>query len=381
MNNKFETLLLWFSRILFGVVFIFSGFVKAVDPLGSTYKFQDYFLAFNMEWMFPIALPLAILLSTLEFVTGITVLLGIRMKESAWAGLLFMLFFTPLTLFIALTDPVPHCGCFGDALIISNWETFYKNIVILAFTIFIFIKRKKVKPFITSQKDWWAVGALAVLITAFSVYCLRNLPVMDFRPWKVGNNVFELLQPQQEQIAEYTFIYKNTETGEEKEFAVDNLPSDPWEFSDRKEHIIQEFIDAPINNFFVQDVYGDDYTEAYLSNPDYHFLVVAYNLDLTNKKAFTERINTFVSKAEDEDYHVIGITGSSFETIDKFRHEVQASYPFYQSDGVGLKTIIRSNPGVVMLKNGIVIDKWHFRNLPSFEEIKTTVMEKNQSKD
>jgi len=154
-RQKIITLFLWVSRILFGVVFIFSGFVKAVDPLGSTYKFQDYFLAFNAEWLFPLALPLSILLSALEFVVGASVLTGVKMKYSSWGGLLFMLFFTPLTLYIAIANPVPDCGCFGDALIISNWETFYKNLIMRSFfivNIYYSFKITQVCVFIIKQR-------------------------------------------------------------------------------------------------------------------------------------------------------------------------------------------------------------------------------------
>lgn len=377
MNRQnFLTLTLWISRILFGIVFIFSGFVKAVDPLGSTYKFQDYFLAFNAEWMFPVALPLAILLSALEFVVGAAVLVGAKMKYASWGGLLFMLFFTPLTLYIAIADPVPDCGCFGDALIISNWETFYKNLIILAAIIFIFIYRSKFKPIISPKKDWLMPGIFAVFILFISVYSLRNLPIIDFRPWKKGAHIYEQLSPVQEQIAEFTFVYENPETGEQKEFAVDNLPSDPWVYVDRKEKIIQEFIDAPITNFYIQDEYGDDYTDSYIANPDFQFIVVAYDPGRTNKKAFEKKINDFARLAEEDGVSFIALTGSTFESMDAFRHEVQASYPFYQSDGTALKTIIRSNPGMLLLHNGVVLDKWHYSDIPDYQKVKDKYLQK-----
>ncbi|MFW5708151.1 MAG: BT_3928 family protein [Bacteroidota bacterium] len=377
MNKSgFINLLLWLSRILFGIVFIFSGFVKAIDPLGSTYKFQDYFLAFDAQWLFPTALPLAILMSALEFVIGVTVLLGIKMRYSAWGGLLFMLFFTPLTLYIAVFEPVSDCGCFGDALVISNWATFYKNIFILAAAIFIFINRHKVKPLWSETRDWYLVAAVSLFIVALSVYCLRNLPLMDFRPWKIGNNIAEKMQPLQEEIAEYTFIYRNTETGQTKEFALDQLPEADkgWEFVDRKEEIIQPFIEAPIDDFVIQDEDGFDLTENYLGNPDYQFLLIAYDLHRTNREAFSQRINKFAQKAEQANVSFIVLTASSFEDIDLFRHEMQAAYPFYQADGIKLKTIIRSNPGLVLMKDWVVIDKWAHRNIPEFEQVQEQYM-------
>jgi uncharacterized membrane protein YphA (DoxX/SURF4 family) len=377
--SHIRTFFLWISRILFGAVFIFSGFVKAIDPLGSVYKFQDYFLAFDTEWLFPSALPLAILMSGLEFVIGVTVLLGIKMRLSAWGGLLFMAFFTPLTLYIAIYEPVSDCGCFGDALIISNWATFYKNILILAAAIFIFIHRNKVKPLWSETKDWYLAGFVTLFIIWLSLYCLRNLPIIDFRPWKVGNNVNELVIPTPE-VADTYLIYENKNTGERKEYAPSDLPwNDPgfmedWKFVDQRRVVIQDYQEPAINNFIIQDEYGDDYTESYVGHPGYQFLVITYDVNRTNNRAFERKINDFAAKAEEDGVSLIVLTGSSFSNIDAFRHEVQAAYPFYQSDEIALKTIIRSNPGLVLLKDGVVLGKWHHRNIPQYSRVREKYM-------
>lgn len=373
-RERMISLLLWISRILFGLVFVFSGFVKAVDPLGSTYKFQDYFLAFETPWMMSLALPLAILLSTLEFVIGMAVLLGVKMRISALAGLAFMLFFTPLTLYIAIYNPVSDCGCFGDALKISNWATFYKNIFILAAAILIYFYRKSVKPLWSIKGDWALVALFTLLITSLSVYCLQNLPILDFRPWKVGNNVNELLLATPE-VAEIELVYRNKETGEVNVYPAHDYPwNDPdwlaaWEFVEQKRTIISPYQAPPISNFSIQDEYGDDYTEYFLTSPAYVFLVVAYDLNATYASAFS-KINAFALEAETHGMEIIALTGSPFGLIDMFRHEHQAAFPFYQTDGVALKTIIRSNPGIVLLKDGVVQAKWHHRNLPNFETVK-----------
>lgn len=380
MDKKFIiSSLLWISRILFGVVFIFSGFVKAIDPLGSTYKFQDYFLAFGTEWLFTVALPLAIFMSSLELIIGITVLLGIRMKESAWGALLFMAFFTPLTLYIAIFEPVSDCGCFGDALIISNWATFYKNVFILAAAIFIFIHRNTFSPLWSGRKDWYLVVLITLFSVWLSIYSLRNLPMLDFRPWKVGNNIEQMRQPIQEEIAEFFFIYRNTNTGETREFPVNDLPSadDGWEFVDRREVIIQEFMEAPIDDFVIMDEFGFDMAESYLGNPDYQFLLIAYDLRRTNTKAFERKINEFAAKAENNGVSFIVLTGSSLEDIDVFRHQMQAAYPFYQADPIKLKTIVRSNPGLVLMKDWVVKAKWAHRNIPEFERVEENYMNPN----
>ena len=361
----------WIARIVFGVAFIFAGFTKAIDPLGSVYIFDDYFVAFGMDWMMPLSLPLAIIMNTLEFLVGVTILLGLKMRLSAWVGLLFMIFFTPLTLYIAITDAVPHCGCFGDAWVITNWETFYKNLVLLAAVIIIFKQKDKISPLWSPKKDWWLVGVVTVLIIWLSVFCYRNLPIIDFRPWKVGNDITEQLQPAQEEIAEYTFVYENLETGEKKEFDSDNIPSaeEGWEFVERKENIIQEYIASPIENFMIMDEFSVDITEDIIGYPGYNFLVVAYDLNTTNKDAFNYRLGEIATGAQGDDIPIVGLTSSSFEKIHEFSENHDIYYDFYQSDERELKTIVRSNPGLILMKDGVVKGKWHYRNIPAYEEV------------
>ena len=366
--------LLWTARILFGLVFIFSGFVKVIDPLGSAYKFQDYFLAFETPWLFPTALPLSILMSSLELVIGVAVLMGLKMRYSAWGALLFMGFFTPLTLYIALTDPVPDCGCFGDAIIISNWDTFYKNVFILAAAILVFVYRKKIRPLWSETKDWYLVGATSLMVVGLSFYCLAYLPIIDFRPWKVGNDIREQLTPTEE-VADTFLIFENQETGETSEYPVNDYPwDDPewsalWTYKDQRREVTQPFIEAPITNFYIEDEFGFDLTEPILYEEDYQFMVVAYNLETTRAKTFVRKINPLALEAENHGYPFFVLTGASFENIDAFRHEYQTPYPFYQSDAIALKTIIRSNPGLLLLKDGVVIAKWPHRRIPTFNQI------------
>ncbi len=371
-KNMILQTLTWVSRIIFGLAFIFAGFTKAIDPLGTVYVFDDYFVAFGIEWLMPLSLPLAIILNTLELLAGIAILLGLKMYYSAWAGLLFMIFFTPITLYIAITDAVPHCGCFGDAWIISNWETFYKNIILLAASILIFTQKNKITPLWSAKKDWWLVIGITVVIFLLSLFCLRNLPLIDFRPWKVGNDITEQLKPLQKGESEFIFIYKNEKTGEEKEFELDNLPSaeDGWNYVDRKEVIIKEHIPSPIENFDIRDEFENDLTSEYIGKSGYLFLVVAYNLNTAKTDAFSEKINNIAEKATANGYSCVLLTNSTFMEIDNFRKKLPLPCSFYQSDERELKTIIRSNPGLVLLKDGIVIAKWHHRNIPSYQSIK-----------
>ncbi len=368
--------LIWISRILVGGIFIFSGFVKAIDPLGSAYKFQDYFLAFGTEWLFFSALPMAILLSTLEFIIGMGVLLGIKYKLSAWGGFLFMLFFTPLTLYIAITDPVPDCGCFGDAIIISNWGTFYKNVVIFAAAIIVLVYRNKIKAPWSKTVD----NILMILITAgilgLSAYCLRYLPVIDFRPWKVGNDITELVMPTEE-VAKTYLIFKNEETGETKEYPADDYPwDDPewaavWSFKDQRREIIQPYEEAEIEDFYIQDEFGEDYTDFYMTEPGYLFMVVAYDLYRTNKQAFENKVTPLWKQADQEGHTFIILTGSTPDAIDEFTqaYDTPDRHFFYLSDEIELKTIIRSNPGLVLMKNGVVKDKWPHRRIPEYQDV------------
>ncbi len=368
-------ILLWVSRILFGTVFIFSGFVKAIDPLGSAYKFQDYFVAFGMEWLFFTALPMAIILSTLELVIGVAVLLGIKMRYSAWGGLLFMVFFTPLTLFIAITDPVPDCGCFGDAIIISNWDTFYKNLFIFAAAIIVFIYRNKIKPLWSEKGDWVLLTSITGLTIVLSAYCLTYLPVIDFRPWKMGNDISELVITSPEEANIY-LIFEHNETGETAEYPASDYPwDDPewvaeWSFKDQCIEIIKPFQEAEIENFYIEDEFGDDLTEFFITHDDYWFLVVAHDLNSTDTRAFNRKITPLADSAEQEGYKLIVLTGSSLDAMDAFRHVHQMPYPFFLSDEIELKTIIRSNPGLLLLKDGVVLAKWPHRRIPEFETIK-----------
>ncbi|TVR41081.1 MAG: DoxX family protein [Bacteroidia bacterium] len=373
-------IIIWLSRILFGAVFVFSGFVKAIDPLGSAYKFQDYFVAFGVEWLFFTALPMAIILSTLELVIGIAVLVGIKMKYSAWGGLLFMAFFTPLTLFIAITDPVPDCGCFGDAIIISNWDTFYKNLFILAAAIIVFIYRNKIKPLWSKKGDWFLLAGLTGLTIGLSAYCLMYLPVIDFRPWKVGNNISELVIPSPE-VADLYLIFEHNETGETAEYPAGDYPwDDPewvanWSFKDQRREVIIPFEEAEIENFYIEDEFGDDLTEFFITHDDYWFLVVAHDLNRTHTRAFNRKITPLAKSAEQEGYKFIVLTGSSLDAMEAFRHEHQTPYPFYLSDEIELKTIVRSNPGLLLLKDGVVLAKWPHRRIPDFETIQGRYMD------
>ncbi len=365
-------LLVFVSRLFFGVVFILSGFVKSIDPLGTTYKLQDFFTAFRLEWLFPAALPFAVFLSSLEFLVGFAFLLGLKPRIIAPVGFIMMVIFTPATLYIALTDPVPHCGCFGDAIILTNWETFYKNILLLAAAAVVFFNREKIRLFSSHATDGYRALFAGVFIVSLSLYCLTYLPLMDFRPWKIGNDVSAYISAEQGPSPEVDLVFKNRKTGAVKKYPADDYPwddpewTDVWEYEARIQEA-GEFrrTESPIENFIIVDASGEDITEPIINRSGYQYLVVAYDLHTTNQSAFYDRVNPLAENAMEHGYPFLVFTASSYETIDAFRERQNAAYPFYQSDERALKTIIRSNPGLVLLKDGVVMGKWPQRRIPS----------------
>lgn len=366
------------ARFFIGIVFLLSGFVKMVDPLGANYKIEDYLTAFGLDFMLPLSLVAAIGLNLAEFLIGFVLIFGVRMKLFAWGSFLFMLFFTPLTLYLAIENPVSDCGCFGDALIMSNWETFYKNIVFIIMAIIVFLYRKKYWE--KMIPNWFKNSVIAVgLIVGIGVqvYALRYDAIMDFRPWKIGNHISSLVVPTPEK-SEIYLIYKNTETGQTEEYTSETLP---WqdeekmaalEFVEQKKVVIEPFIDAPIHDFMVVGDDGTEITSFIMNDPNYHFILVSHDLTKTNKKGF-ERANNIAVEAFSDNILFTCITGSTFDEIEKFKQENDFDLEYTIADPTALKTIIRTNPGLVLLKEGYVIDKWAHRRIPTYEVFKSNV--------
>lgn len=367
------------ARVLLGLVFIFSGFVKAVDPLGSMYKFDDYFEAFHMVWLQPLALTLGFVLFSMEFLLGFVFVFNVRLKFFSWLMLLFMTFFFLLTFILGITNPVSDCGCFGDALILTNWETFYKNIALMIFALIVFSARKKITnrfPMIT-QNGIAMIGLL--IIMGVGVYSYRYLPIIDFMPWKVGTQISKKLVAQEE-IADITLLYKNSETGEIMEYTAKTLPykdSILWpklkdNFIEQKKKIIQEYKPAPIHDFMIDDVNKVNHNTAIIANPNYQFLLISYDLSAAEPSVF-EKLNAFYDACVKDSVGFVALCGSDFESMDQFGVKVNANYPFYGVDATALKSVVRSNPGLVLLKNGVVLDKWAWRCFPTYEKFKSNM--------
>jgi uncharacterized membrane protein YphA (DoxX/SURF4 family) len=361
------------SRILVGSVFIFSGFVKAVDPLGSTYKFTDYFEAFGLEFFVPLALPLALLLSSVELVMGISLLLGYRMKTVAWAVLLFMSFFTILTFILAIFNPVTDCGCFGDALILTNWQTFWKNIVLMVFTLIIFSGRRSFPEVRGAFAEWGILLIFFLAVLDLSFYCKNHLPILDFMPYKIGTNIpkaTSIPEGAPSDVYETHLFYKNVADGKTKEFGIDNFPQDTlWKFVDSKSVLISEGYKPPIHDFSIASPNKEDLTETIKNQKGFVFLLVSYNLKKADKNALKKAADYYKLTAVFNDVDFYAVTASVDEDIRNAKDTLGLIYDFGSADEIALKTMVRSNPGLLLIKNGTILGKWHYNDFPEVKDI------------
>jgi uncharacterized membrane protein YphA (DoxX/SURF4 family) len=354
-------------RILVALVFIFSGFVKGVDPLGFAYKIEDYFIAFGTNWAIPFSLFLSIFLCAFEFTLGVALLLNFRLKIIAWPLLLMMAFFTILTLNDAVYNPVPDCGCFGDAIKLTNWETFYKNVILIVPVLVIFFYRKKFQSVFLPRIDNMAIAIIFSLFVIFSVYQYRHLPWIDFLGWNTGTD----LVPDNPGKAKTYLTYRNKITGEEKEYLSPNYPWNDsawvaqWEFKDQR---VDDSGVIKGHNLKIFDAAGNDYTETFINNPGYQFLVASYSLEDASRKGF-EKIDRLYGDIVSHGHSLIVLTGSLQGEIDSFRQGLHPDLEFFQADDIELKIMIRANPGLILLKDGVVMGKWHWRDVPDYEEL------------
>lgn len=355
-------------RFLLAGVFIFSGFVKAIDPLGTLYKIQDYLLAFGFPDVFPESFLylLSVLLACVEFCLGTYLFFGIRRRITPRLILLMMSVMTPLTLWLAIDDPISDCGCFGDAVVLSNWETFWKNVVLLVASVSIFKWRRCIFPLITVRFDWLIALYSWVYIIVMAIYCSWYLPVFDFRPYHIGADIrkgMEIPEGARPTVFETRFVL--SKDGEEREFTLDNYPDSTWTFVDSKTVVKKQGYEPPIHDFSMMNVEdGEDITEQVLSDKNYTFLLVSHQLGLADDTQI-DLINELYDYSLEYGYAFYCLTSSSDEDILKWKDNTGAEYPFCLMDNITLKTMIRSNPGLILLKEGKVIRKWSVNNLPN----------------
>lgn len=356
------------SRIFLGIVFIFSGFVKAVDPLGSTYKFTDYFEAFGMASLEPIAFPLAIVLSSLEFFVGFLLISGMWSKLASWLTLLFMAYFTPLTLWLAISNPVTDCGCFGDALILTNWETFFKNVILLIPTLYLFIIRKKLPDNFVTPVRFIAPAFALLFILWVNMDAYRHLPFFDYRPYKIGTNIqegMEIPDGAEQDVYEILTIY--SKDGAEKSFNLNELPDSTWTWVRTDNKLIKKGYEAPIHDFTIESVDGEERTEYYLNKQGITFMLIAYDLSNTEPEHLA-RISELADYVTAAGHEFIGIT-STLNDAETYCAANNLHFQFYGMDEITLKTIIRANPGLVVLKDGVIIGKFHGNDIPELAEL------------
>ena len=364
-------------RIIVGIVFIYSGFVKGIDPLGSDYKFTDYFNAFGMGWMNATTLFFSFALSLAEFLIGTALLFNLWVSRMAWGSLLFMAFFTPLTLVLALTNPVSDCGCFGDAMILTNWQTFWKNIILFLLAIMIFVYRKEYKSSLSLMGQFSFLTLAGAGMLCLSIYCYRHLPVLDFRPYAVGKNIMEGMRlPEGAKPDQYevTLKYKNKQTGEIRSFTEENYPWQDtlnWEYESSSERLVKKGYITPIHDLVIEHPTLGNITEEILEDDNHTILAVAYNLNQSDTQ-YQPAINRLAEYAREKGIRFYGLTSSTERDIEAYKKRNHVPYEFCTADEIQLKTMIRSNPGVIILREGTILDKWAGKDVPDVKELQDT---------
>lgn len=325
--EKLRKILVNICRVVLSVTFIFSGFVKAVDPLGTQYKIADYAIALHINHWLPdfITLFASVVLSAVEFTLGICLLFAIQRRLTTRFILAIMVVLTPFTLWIATANPVSDCGCFGDAVTLTNWQTFWKNVFLLAAAITTALFPKDMMRFISKTNQWIVTNYTILFILATSGWSLYDLPVFDFRPYHIGSDL-----------------------------------KDGWTKMINGE-------DSPYTDLFIESQENGDMTEEILTSKGYTFLLVAHHIEVADDSQL-DKINELYEYAQEERIPFYCLTASSKKHIDRWIETTGAEYPFAFTDDIVLKTMIRSNPGLLLIKDGKIIGKWSHNNLPELTE-------------
>ncbi len=378
------------ARILVGGLFIFSGFIKANDPLGFSYKLNEYFDVFKadtglglFEWFAHISLPLAIIVCVSEMALGFMLLIGFKRKLTLYLLLAQIVFFTFLTFYSACFNKVTHCGCFGDFLKLTPWESFWKDIVLLVFITVLFVGEENINELFGPTLSTITTAAAVIASIWFPIHTWRNLPVFDFRAYAPGLSICDGMKhgPNYKPgVYESHFIYTNIKTKEDKEFTDKNYPwADTlnWKYKDSKGavQISPEVDGAKITDFSISDLDGNNITDSILKNKGYSFFIVCYDLSKTeDNEELHAKINDFYTLCQKDGIKVLALTASGAEQIGEYKHKHNALYDFANMDNIVLKTMIRSNPGLMLMKDCKVIANWHHHNWPVYSDVKNKVM-------
>ncbi|MDE6493244.1 MAG: DoxX family protein [Bacteroidales bacterium] len=357
-------------RTLVGAVFVFSGFSKGVDPLGTAYQIHDYLEAYNMPWLTGLSLLGSFALNLVEFTVGVLLICNVRFKFMVRLAALMMLFFTCVTWYDVVAEPVPDCGCFGKAWVITNWQTFYKNLVLDACVLVLLFAQNRVKSHKPPRVDLGIAVATVVLFLGFESYNYRYLPVVNFLDWKEGERLF----PENPLPVAHYLTYRNQATGEEKEYLMEDCPfSDAgwlaeWTFVSRRDFDPNpKKANINILEKSEEEDPGYDITRDLLEREGFLFLIAVYDLDAADKKGL-EKTAAFVRRMREAGYESCFLTASPVEKAESIRKEYDLTdFPFYYADNTAIKAIIRSNPGIVLLKSARVLKLWDWRRLPAPE--------------
>lgn len=320
---RFAKLMTTVCRILLGSVFVFSGIVKAIDPVGTQIKFTDYLLAFGWDGLFTDStlLMFAALLAGVEFLLGIYMLMGVFSKGTTRLLFLMMIVLTPFTLYTALNNPVEDCGCFGDALVLTNWQTFEKNLFLLVMSVYLLFRRRYIYPLVSERRQWLVTVVTVLLLTRFTLNNINGLPVLDFRQYKVGTDL-------------RTEIYEKA--------------------------------NPEMADFFILDNNFNDVTPMILEDEGYTFLLVSDHLERADD-SHLDMVDDVYDYCRKHGYGFYGVTASGSNVVEEWTDNNGAEYTFFCSDEIPLQTLVRSNPGLVLLKDGVIINKWSSHRMPSEE--------------
>ena len=356
----------------FGALFLFSASVKAIDPLGTAYKMGEYFEAFHFSFMTPFSLTFSVIMIVLEFL-GLALILGYRKQLTFLLLFAMNIFFTLLTGFTTVTGKVTDCGCFGDFIKQTPKESFIKDIILVVLLIIIFLGRNRIKEVFNQKMAFMVllfVGFIFLYFNFSNFYF--NKPIVDFRPYAVGKNIIAQRVEIPDKL-DYGFTFKNKTSGETKrvtmkEYATFKADAN-WEFTGEQDNIVLEKgIPAVINNYAAFDEEGNDYTEDLLNHEGYSLWVLSKKIKESDKTAW-KKIAELDKFAQEKQLLIYAFSASSFEEINALKNAEGIAMPFYQADDVFIKTVVRANPGVLLLKDGVVVSKWHHRHLPNADEI------------
>ena len=359
-------------RLILSLTFIISGFVKAVDPLGTQYKINDYLEAMHLTALLPdyLTLSMSVLLSACEYTIGIMLLFAAHRRVVSKLVLLIMVIMTPLTLWLALFNPISNCGCFGDAIELTNWQTFFKNVVLLVAAVIVWRKPDYMHRFVSQSNQWIVLNYTVIFVLFISGYCLYHLPLFDFRPYHIGADIrkgMDIPKGAKKPVFETTFVLEKK--GVRKEFSLDNYPDSTWTFIDSKTVEKEKGYVPPIHDFSIQRVSdGEDITQQILDDKGYTFLLISPHLEQADDSNI-DLINQIYDYSKYNGYGFFCLTASAEKAINRWNDISGAEYSYCNTDETTLKTIIRSNPGLVLLKNGVVIRKWSHNDLPDEYEL------------